>query len=171
MTVAETALTAFEINLFGLAEALNKQVSDPLVAIWRRKFEHLPDELFGRAVALAVDECTFFPSPAEFGRFVEAALSPEDRALLAGMRALRGWLSAGMVPANWDVPRLRRTRQALGLPPSRADERYLDDERRRCGLAGDDADHAALPGTIAGYLAGERRDGGALLALVGGVAG
>lgn len=161
--------TPFEINLWGLAEALNKELSDPLVAIWRRRYEHLPADLFTRAVELALDSCTFFPSPVEFGRFVEAALPPEDRALVEDARRIRGWLSVGFLPVNWTPEQLALFRAGLGLPPPAAsDLDYLARQRAAQGLT--DPERPGLgAGPLEAYLRGRaREDGGALLALASG---
>jgi hypothetical protein len=169
MATAQATASAFEVNLFGLAEATNKELSDALIVIWRRKFGDLPEEVFGRAVALALDSCTWFPTPAEFGRYVEAALSPEDRAVVEELRLLRGYLAAGMLPIIWTPERLALVRAAVGLPPPSPDEMaYLVRERQRVGL--DDVDWGALPqGPVEVYLRDwQQRDGGALLALAAG---
>lgn len=159
-------VTAFDLNLLGLAEATKKTLSDPEIRIWRRKFEHLPPDLFTRAVDLAVDTCEWFPTPHQFARLVEEALSPDERAIVRGLRQLRGWLAGGMIPANWDAARLARTRAALGLPPPHRDELdYLARTRAAAGLPEADGPYLPEPGTIEGYLLGERADGGALLAL------
>lgn len=128
-------VTAFDLNLLGLAEATKKTLSDPEVLIWRRKFGHLPDDLFLRAVDLAIDGCEFFPTPREFAGCVEAAQSPEERAGARGLVAVRGWLANGAVPVNWDAGRLAAARAALGLaPPSAGDLAYLTAERAAAGL-------------------------------------
>lgn len=165
----QRAASAFEVNLFGLAEATNKELSDPLIVIWRRRYEALPETVFQRAVELALDSCTFFPSPAEFGRFVEAALPPKDRALVEDMRRIRGWLSVGFLPINWTPEQLALFRAGLGLPPpSAGDLDYLAHQRAAQGLT--DAGQPGLgAGPLESYLRGRaRRDGGALLALASG---
>lgn len=170
MAAAQQATaSAFEVNLFGLVEATNKELSDALIVIWRRKFGGLPEAVFSRAVALALDSCTWFPTPAEFGRYVEAALEPEQRALVEDMRRVRGWLNVGYLPLTWTPEELALYRAGLGLPPpAPGDVAYLVRERARQGLD-QLADNALALGPLARYLRdGARADGGALLALAAG---
>ena len=58
--------TTFQKSLKLLGEATNKQLSPELIRYWWQKYGDLPDEVLLTGFQVALDTCTFFPSPAEF---------------------------------------------------------------------------------------------------------
>jgi len=56
----------FQRSLKLLGDATNKALSPDLIRFWWTRFGDLPDEVLLTTFELAMTECKFFPSPAEF---------------------------------------------------------------------------------------------------------
>lgn len=56
----------FQRSLKLLGDATNKALSPDLIRFWWGRFGDIPDEVLMPAFELAMSQCRFFPSPAEF---------------------------------------------------------------------------------------------------------